>query len=366
MSRENFLGKMMQMALPVLNAASNSELRKKMIVEQKPNAGRESVTGLEAVGRLLCGISPWFEAEICDMTERNLRDDLLSKACLAINGQTDPDSCDFINHGLVKHPQILVDTAFLSQAILRAPVLLERLSQAEQNNLINLLEAARNITPFNNNWRLFSTEVEILYRKLTGRCNKDIVTEHFGIVDSWYFGDGWYGDGPEFKYDYYNSLVINPMLLDLCEFASDLLPEGAGEKILERAQRHAEKLENMVAPDGTYIATGRSLTYRCGVYHLLAQLAWQKRLPSTISPSVAREVLFAVTEKTLGPASYRADGFLNIGISSYQPEYGESYISTGSLYLAAAAFLPLGLSANDDFWSLPAEQWTQRVVWGMA
>jgi len=31
----------------------------------------------------------------------------------------------------------------------------------------------------------------------------------------WYLGDGVYGDGPRFHWDYYNSFVIEPMLLDV-------------------------------------------------------------------------------------------------------------------------------------------------------
>jgi hypothetical protein len=31
----------------------------------------------------------------------------------------------------------------------------------------------------------------------------------------WYKGDGAYGDGPYFHWDYYNSFVIQPMLLDV-------------------------------------------------------------------------------------------------------------------------------------------------------
>ena len=32
----------------------------------------------------------------------------------------------------------------------------------------------------------------------------------------WYKGDGVYGDGPQFHWDYYNSFVIQPMLIDVC------------------------------------------------------------------------------------------------------------------------------------------------------
>jgi hypothetical protein len=320
MNRKDYLHKMLLMANPVLDAAAKGELRKTMIIEQKPGANRENYAGLEAIGRLLCGMAPWFEAKITDLEECRLRDDLLHKARLAIEGQVNSDSDDFTDYKTYGGPfsQILVDTALLAQAILRAPIALwEPLSQDTKENVIALLKAARTFTPVCNNWILFSTEVEILYQKVTGirdQRGREIISKYFQLMDSWYCGDGWYGDGPEFKFDYYNSLIIYPMLLDFCDNASDLLKEGANENVLRRAQRHAEILENLVSPDGTYIATGRSLSYRCGVFHLLAQLTWQDRLPSTISPATSREILYAVTEKTLGPNSFREDGFLNIGI----------------------------------------------------
>ena len=33
-------------------------------------------------------------------------------------------------------------------------------------------------------------------------------------IEQWYKGDGVYGDGPSFHWDYYNSFVIHPMLLE--------------------------------------------------------------------------------------------------------------------------------------------------------
>jgi hypothetical protein len=45
---------------------------------------------------------------------------------------------------------------------------------------------------------------------------------------------------------------------------------------------------------------------------------------------------------------------------------GETYISTGSLYLCTAAFLPLGLVAEDRFWSGAAIPWSAVKVWSGA
>jgi hypothetical protein len=57
-------------------------------------------------------------------------------------------------------------------------------------------------------------------------------------------------------------------------------------------------------------------------------------------------------------------GWLRIGLAGHQPELGDGYISTGSLYLTSAAFLPLGLLPEDGFWSGPDEPWTSQLIWG--
>jgi len=63
------------------------------------------------------------------------------------------------------------------------------------------------------------------------------------------------------------------------------------------------------------------------------------------------------------PGTFDADGWLRIGFCGHQPGVGETYISTGSLYLCAAGLLPLGLPSSDEFWSAPAQPWTAVRAW---
>jgi hypothetical protein len=119
-----------------------------------------------------------------------------------------------------------------------------------------------------------------------------------------------------------------------------------------------------ISPDGAYPPVGRSLTYRCGAFQLLAQAALQHRLPAEVQPAQVRCALGAVIRRTLEPAgTYDADGWLQPGLAGHQPGLMERYISTGSLYLASTAFLPLGLPAGDPFWSAPDLPWTQVRAW---
>jgi len=87
-------------------------------------------------------------------------------------------------------------------------------------------------------------------------------------------------------------------------------------------------------------------------------------LPGDLNPAQVRSALAAVIQKTLGaPANFDQRGWLALGLSGHQPGLAEDYISTGSLYLCATAFLPLGLPASNDFWFLPSEPWTAKKIW---
>jgi len=71
-----------------------------------------------------------------------------------------------------------------------------------------------------------------------------------------------------------------------------------------------------------------------------------------------------VIHRTLTPeGTFDANGWLRIGLSGHQPALGESYISTGSLYLCDNAFLPLSLPPEDRFWSAPSAPWTSQKLW---
>jgi hypothetical protein len=183
---------------------------------------------------------------------------------------------------------------------------------------------------------------------------------------SWYKGDGAYGDGEFLHFDYYNSFVIHPMLVDVLAVLKkkDETYAGVYEKELQRARRYAEIQERLIAPDGTYPAIGRSLTYRFGAFHALAQMTWMHQLPERVRPPQVRCALTAVIRKQIeAPDTFDENGWLRIGFAGHQPTLAEGYISTGSLYLCATALLPLGLPASYPFWNSPDAPMTSQQIW---
>ena len=363
--RDAWIAIMRRLADPVLTNLANGTLKARMPVEQAAGTDRRSVTHLEALGRLIAGLAPWLERPSDGTAEGRLRADYAQLARRAIARAVDPASPDFLNFTRDRQP--LVDAAFLAQGLLRAPTALrDGLDPADKRRLIAALESTRPIAPPFNNWLLFSAMVEAGLKALGANWDRARVDYALRQHEQWYKGDGAYGDGPDFHWDYYNSFVIHPMLVDVLDACDDHLPAWAdiAARVEARASRYAAVQERLIAADGSFPPIGRSIAYRCGAFHLLAQAAFRHRLPGGVAPAQVRGALTAVIRRTLdAPDTFDANGWLQIGFCGHQPSIGETYISTGSLYLCSVALLPLGLPESDPFWSAPAQPWTSAKAW---
>lgn len=357
--RAYWLRALQKVSDPVLRNLAAGALRKNMPVECVTGnpADRAKYTHLEAIGRLLAGIAPWLEATLDAGPERDLQARYRDLARAAIAQGADPKSPDFLNFHQGSQP--VVDCGFLAQAILRAPnELWKKLDATAQHNLVAGLVSSRAITPGFNNWLLFSATVEAALAAMGEKWDAMRVDYAVRQHQQWYVGDGVYGDGPQFHWDYYNSFVIQPMLVDILRTIPARTWDRFKPDVTARAKRYAAIQERLIAPDGSYPAVGRSITYRCGAFQVLAQQALLGNMPA------ARSALTAVIRRTLdAPGTFDSNGWLTVGLCGHQPHLGESYISTGSLYLCSAAFLPLGLAPANPFWSAPAEDWTARRLW---
>ncbi len=182
----------------------------------------------------------------------------------------------------------------------------------------------------------------------------------------WYGGDGVYNDGQFFRSDYYNSFVIHPTLVDVFGVLrrKDARFEPAYAAVLRRSRRYADIQERFIGPDGTYPAVGRSITYRFGAFQTLGQMALMHELPERVKPAQVRCALTAMIRRMIeAPGTFDKNGWLQVGFCGHQVALGETYISTGSLYLCSAGLLPLGLADADPFWSDPPAPWTSQRVW---
>jgi hypothetical protein len=359
MAREYWLECLRRIAELVLVTLANRRLKQLLPVALEE---RGAYAPLEAFGRLLAGLAPWLELSEVHGSEAELQKLFRRLALAGLDAATDPTSADHMNFSSGHQP--IVDAAFLAHAIVRAPhALRDALDDRVRRNLAQALKETRARKPHFNNWLLFAAMIETALYAL-GEPDWDPMRVDYALRqhEQWYLGDGMYSDGPLFHWDYYNSFVIQPMLLDIVRTLPDC--EHMAHAVEARAVRHAVIQERLISPEGTFPPIGRSLAYRFGAFQLLAQIALMDKLPPAVSPAQVRCALTAVMRRMMdAPGMFDEEGWLRIGFCGHQREIGESYISTGSLYLCATVFLPLGLTATHPFWADADMPWTACKAW---
>lgn len=353
-----------KIAAPVLSNMAKGELALKMEVELSPTwDGRDKrVTYMECFGRLMSGIAPWLALPDDDTKEGAMRKELRQWALESYKHSVNPDSPDYLLWR--KEGQPLVDSAYFSNALIRAPKQLwEPLDDTTKQRIINELKLLRRVQPPYTNWLLFASMNEAFLMMVGEQYDPMRMDLTLKKLKEWYVGDGWYGDGESFHFDYYNSYVMHPMMVEICEvmLAHNRLSKESYEQAAKRMIRFAEHLERLVSPEGTFPPFGRSLTYRTGAFQPLALAALRDTLPAKLTRGQVRAALIAV-HKTIfsNPTNFNDSGFLTLGFCGHQPTLADVYSNNGSMYLTSESLLPLGLPADHPFWTDPAEEWTSK------
>jgi hypothetical protein len=366
--RKYWLQQMDKLARPVLSNLAEDKLKEKMPVELADKidnaANRKSVSYLEVFGRTLSGIAPWLNLEVGSAEEIALRKQYRQWTLKAIANAVNPQSKDFLkwNGG-----QPLVDASFFASGLVRCPWLWQNLDTIVKKKVIIAFKETRATVTVYSNWILFTGMIEASYCKYG--LEYDPVRIEFAVrefANHWYVGDGLFSDGMSFHMDYYNSIVIHPYLAAMVEIVNEKNKsfQWYAAKLSQINKRYAEIQERNINADSSYPVVGRSIVYRGGVFHHLADIALRKQLPESLKPAQVRSALTAVIKRTMdAPGTYNKNGWLFIGLYGSQPGLADFYITTGSLYISSTIFPPLGLPDTDEFWSSPAEPWTAVKVW---
>ncbi len=375
-----------QMAAPVLENMANGTLQKNMTLELSPTWDNRDkrVAYMECFGRLMAGIAPWLTLPDDDTPEGKQRKQLREWALKAYANAVDPESPDYL--GWKSGGQTLVDAAYVVESLHRGyKALWEPLDDVTKQRYIKELQGLRRYDPCYTNWLLFCAMEEAFIMKAGGQADMYRVHRAMEKIEEWYVGDGWYSDGPSFAFDYYNSYVIQPMYLECLEMIREKRGndnwtvrtynvetgknEGANKRYdmaLKRMQKYGVILERFISPEGTFPVVGRSIPYRLAVMQPLAMLAWQKKLPKELTNGQVRAGLTAVMKRMFegkGKTNFTKDGYLTIGFVGSHPNVADWYTNNGSLYMTSLAFMPLGLAADDPFWTDAPEKWTSKKAW---
>ncbi|KAL4741916.1 hypothetical protein BDV11DRAFT_212515 [Aspergillus similis] len=213
-----------------------------------------------------------------------------------------------------------------------------------------------------NNWRWFRVFANLAliivggvpYSKLKGAMESD-----FAVLDSFYLGDGWSGDGPwltgeqetelEKEYrrtrqrdkigpgrqvDYYSgSFAIQFSQLLYAKFAAELDPARA-EGYRQQAREFGRAFWRYFDRDGAAIPFGRSLTYRfaCAGFFAALVVAEVPDMPAPLD----------------SPGSVKGFLLRHLRWNMYM---AEDYNSPQSVYWSLKSFIPLALADGHTFWT---------------
>ena len=354
-----------KIALPVLVNLRKDSLRKNMLLESKSAEGSKFAY-LEAFARVFNGIAPWLELGPNESEEGRLREKYIYLTIEAISVAVNPKKNDYIFYNEPK--QSLVDMALFAQGLLRSKnQIWLNLPIDVQAKIIEELKNSRIIAPYENHWLLYTSLIEATLLEFTGECDKErLVYAVHKFRDEWYMGDAIYRDGQDFASNYYNSIIIHPMLNDILIVMRKYgLADGEFLDIqLMRSSRLASQLERCISPEGTFPVIGKSMSYRTGVFHTLSQVALLKILPRNIEVAQVRSALTKVLRNLFEDnQNFDAGKWLITGLNGHQVDIAENDINTGSLYICCSVFLPLGLDSNDPFWSDEFAEWTSLKAW---
>ena len=365
--RAYWVNQLYKMSAPILSNMSKGELKKNMVVEYSPtwDGRNKNVAYMEAFGRLIDGVAPWLNLPDDNTPEGKQRKQMREWALQSYANAVDPSNPDYLLWD--GSNQVLVDAAYIANSFIRAPkALWAPLDQVTKDRYIKEFKNLRKIKPAYNNWLLFRAMIETFFISIDEEYDGYVLDVAIRKINEWYLGDGWYADGPEYSLDYYNGYVMHPMYVEIIEVMENkkIYSPVKFELALRRMQRYNQLIERLISPEASFPAVGRSMTYRMGAFQALSLSAWKYGLPKTMTNGQVRNALTSVMKRMFSnEENYNKEGYLQLGFVGHQPNLADYYTNAGSLYITSLVFLPLGLPANDEFWTSPSEEWTSQKAW---
>jgi len=244
------------------------------------------------------------------------------------------------------HSQVVVDTGGLALALwLSRSAVWDRLDDSTQQRLADYLQTTVGVRVPDGNWVLFPMVVSA-FLSAVGRdtpAGRSARQRADTALDAWYSGRGWYSDGPNSAFDYYNAWALHfyPVLVAHLEGGGDPVPAA-------RLGAFLRTYPELFASNGAPVFYGRSLTYR---FAATAPL-WLGALVGTtpLPPARTRRI----GSDCLG--YFLRGGALVDGVPSLGwlgPDRGavQRYSSAASPMWAGKAFVALLLGADHPVWT---------------
>jgi hypothetical protein len=347
-TREDVAGAARAVVAPLIDSLQASGAR----IDLPPvGSHSEDVVGLEALGRALWALVPLaLSGESSDVLHwARVREGLVAG--------TDPDHPDYWGAAQA-FDQRLVEMAPIGVGLLFASdQLWDPLTGRQRDRIGTWLEQIDRCDLHPNNWLCFRMLVDLGRAHVGLHYDRGALATALDGIEARACDDGWYDDaiaGSKPVFDWYTGFAFHVYgLLAACGDTTSVIGIARTDRYRERAALFARQLRAWFAPDGRALAYGRSMTYR------FAQAAFWGMLAAADVEALpwgeVRGLYFRNLRSWASDPIADERGRLTVGYTYAHPALAEPYISAGSPYWAAKAFLALLAPARHPFWTV-AEQ----------
>jgi len=237
----------------------------------------------------------------------------------------------------------------IAQAIMYCPEYYwEPLSEAQKKRLADWLTALARGVGFECNCWYFNTAAVPVLERYGYPYDYEYITEKMERLLNWYSGSGFFIDGWNRSYDYYNFWGFQ--MFNLFHYSyTDPWRKKFGRSIRKSTTAFMESFPLFFGSDGAPIPFGRSLSYRwaaaCPVGY--AEAAGLGTLP----PGMERRIASGCLKHFWDNGAMSENGLLQVGWYGPNAMVGENYLHRGAPYWASVGFSPLLLPADHPFWT---------------
>ncbi|KAL4866686.1 hypothetical protein BDV12DRAFT_210325 [Aspergillus spectabilis] len=344
----------------------------------------EGAAQLEGFARPLWVVSALLHTANSDSVHASLIRSLALPWIEGIAAGTDPNHAEYWGT-IANGDQRMVEAEVIACALLFAPdAFFHSQSKAVQRNIIKWLQGMNGKDMPVNNWRwfrVFANLALILVGGISYSELKDELERDFAVLDLFYLGNGWSGDGPWLtpeqeadeerecirtrrrdeigcgrQVDYYSgSFAIQFSQLLYAKFAAELDPERV-KKYQQQAKEFGNSFWRYFDRDGAAIPFGRSLTYRfaCGGYFAALAVAEVPGMPAPLASTrdvkgfLLRHMRWWMKHSQ---DIFYPDGTMNIGYLYPNMYMSEDYNSPQSVYWALKSLIVIALASDHEFWT---------------
>ena len=267
----------------------------------------------------------------------------------AIIRGTDPTDKSYWGDPL---PNDQVGSVFAMAAYIDPQRWWEPLTPVQKNNLLIYLKKLAYTSTYDNNHYFFHMIPAALLEKNDMASNRQHLTSMYERLMGWYRGNGWFLDGNNRTFDYYNLWGFQLFNGVLYQYDATWKAQF-GDRIKTTTGEFLKTLPYLYGRDGGPIPWGRSLAYR---FAGNAAIAWAVlNGTSSLSPGEARRIASGSLKYFWEHGCTDSTGLLTLGYWGANASVAETYLSYGDSYWAAQGLAPLLIPENNPFWTAKEE-----------